>query len=349
MMKRVFFTVLLLMMAVFLNTSAEKVVSEPQTCLDFQYIILEDGCAEIVGYTGTAQGIIIPESLDGTPVRSIGTEAFFMNDKLTSAVIPEGVTMIGAGAFKYCTGLENISLPESLVTLGDSVFYKCKSLKTVTLPGGIKTVPWETFAYSGIESLVLSDGIVSMDELAVDYCDNLTSVVLPSTLEFMDEGAIYACDGIKTIELPSSLRMVGGNPFSCCMNLSEVILAQDNPYFEMVDGILYGIEDQSVVCCPAVWPGTEIIIRDGTKIIHKSAFCWSLNIEAVRIPESVTSIGNYAFQGCQKLKSVNVPDSVNRIGNMVFYKCPNLTLTVREGSYAESYCLKEGIQYEFGQ
>lgn len=348
-MKRGFSVVLLLMIFVLWNVGAAETEPEPQTYLDFQYIILEDGYAEIVGYTGTAQDIVIPESVDGTPVRSIGAKAFYMNDKLISAVIPEGVTKIGAGAFTYCTNLESVSLPESLTTLEDSVFYKCKSLKTVTLPGGIKNVPWETFAYSGIESLVLSDGIVSMEGLAVDYCDNLVSVVLPSTLEFMDEGAIYACDGIETIELPLSLKKVGGNPFSCCMSLSEVIPAQDSPYFETVDGILYGIEDQSVVCCPATWPGTEVIIRDGTKMIHQAAFCWTLNIEAVKIPEGVTSIGSYAFQGCLKLKSMNVPESVKKIGNMVFYNCPNLTLTVTEGSYGASFCMKEGIPYEFEQ
>ena len=280
---------------------------------------------------------------------AIGEKAFANNEDLTGIIIPAGVTEIGDNAFFYCVKLESVSLPESLTYLGEGAFYKCKSLKEANLPGGIKTVRYQTFSYAGIERLVLSDGITALDELAIDYCDYLSCLVLPSTLEIMATDAVYACDSLTEVEVPASLRTVGGNPFSCCMNLGRITVAPDNPYFEVVDGILYGIEDRSLACYPCALPGTEAVVRDGTEVIHQAAFSWATNIKTVTMPEGLLSIGNYAFQGCLNLETANVPSSVVEIGRLVFYNCPLLTLTVEEGSYAARYCAFESIPYAVRQ
>lgn len=63
------------------------------------------------------------------------------------------------------------------------------------------------------------------------------------------------------------------------------------------------------------------------------------------IPDSVISIGNYAFSYCASMKSVTIPDSVTSIGYNALNKCDSLTATVPRDSYAKQYCEDNGIKY----
>ena len=68
---------------------------------------------------------------------------------------------------------------------------------------------------------------------------------------------------------------------------------------------------------------------------------------SITIPDSVTSIGTYAFTGCESLTSVTMPDSVTSIGDDAFAGCESLTATVGRNSYAEQYCAEKGIKYTY--
>ena len=68
-------------------------------------------------------------------------------------------------------------------------------------------------------------------------------------------------------------------------------------------------------------------------------------LTSVSIPDSVTSIGISAFNGCTALTSVSIPGSVTSIGSYAFEGCPSLILSVPMGSYAESYCIANGLRY----
>ena len=72
---------------------------------DYKYIILEDGTAEIMKYSGKVNELMIPKTLDGHEVTSIGNEAFYYCTSLTSVTIPDSVTSIGDEAFTECTSL----------------------------------------------------------------------------------------------------------------------------------------------------------------------------------------------------------------------------------------------------
>ena len=72
---------------------------------DYRYVILEDDTAEITDYFGTAADLVIPETLDGRVVTSIGEKAFDFCGSLSSITIPDSVTSIGDEAFRYCAGL----------------------------------------------------------------------------------------------------------------------------------------------------------------------------------------------------------------------------------------------------
>ena len=97
---------------------------ESNLCFCFSYILLEDDTAEIVGYDGDDDDLVIPSELDGYPVTAIGDSAFYYCEGLYSVVIPEGVTTIGKEAFRECGDLTSVAIPDSVTHIGDVAFLR---------------------------------------------------------------------------------------------------------------------------------------------------------------------------------------------------------------------------------
>lgn len=131
---------LLLTLLLLLCCAVAAAEEEPATIVDstgnYEYILLEDGSAEIVDYVGSAEELEVPAELDGHPVTSIGDEAFSGCDCVTSVTIPGGVISIGNGAFSECDNLSSITLPDGVTSIGDEAFSGC-SLTRITLPDSI--------------------------------------------------------------------------------------------------------------------------------------------------------------------------------------------------------------------
>ena len=90
----------------------------------------------------------------------------------------------------------------------------------------------------------------------------------------------------------------------------------------------------------------SITIPNSVTTIGDYAFCNCISLESITIPNSVTAIGDYAFYGCSSLESVLIPDNVTKIGYYAFYNCDNLTVYCNAGSYAETYCIENNIPYK---
>lgn len=86
---------------------------------DFTYSVLSDNTAQITGYAGTAENLIVPDKLDGYTVTEIGKLCFSGNITLVSLKLPDTVTRIGTRAFAYCTNLASINYPLHLESAGD--------------------------------------------------------------------------------------------------------------------------------------------------------------------------------------------------------------------------------------
>jgi len=114
---------------------------DPET--DFTAIFIDDGeGAEITGYIGNKQEIVIPSLICGKPVTSIGFTVFSYCSALVSVIIPDGVTEIGEGAFTECDNLVSVAIPASVKNIGAGAFFCCHSLTSVTFQG---TIPSANF------------------------------------------------------------------------------------------------------------------------------------------------------------------------------------------------------------
>ena len=119
----------------------------------YSYVIEDDGTVTITDYSGTDTDIVIPQSIDGKMVTSIGWSAFSGCSGLTSISIPEGVTDIEDGAFSECSDLTSINIPKGVTSIGGFAFALCDNLTIYGTSGSFA----ETYAIQhGIPFIIQS-------------------------------------------------------------------------------------------------------------------------------------------------------------------------------------------------
>ena len=118
----------------------------------FTYQVISGNSVKIRGYSNAVGGaVIIPATIAGLPVTSIGDQVFANRTGLTSISLPEGLTSLGYGTFSGCTRLTSLTLPEGLTTIGNYAFEGCTGLTSITLPKGLPTI--DSGAFEGCTGL----------------------------------------------------------------------------------------------------------------------------------------------------------------------------------------------------
>ncbi len=161
---------------------------------------------------------VIPS--DGS-VTSIG-EGALGGTPITSLVIPDSVTSIGAWAFMYCSQLKSISVPVTVQNVGEGAFYECKFLESIFLPYGIKSIGNATFC--GCINLKTADipyGIEYIGEFAFSNCVSLTEIYIPESVNSIGRNAFEFCAGLTAITVPNSVKVIPDNTFYGCLKLER--------------------------------------------------------------------------------------------------------------------------------
>jgi len=152
-------------------------------------------------------------------------------------------------------------------------------------------------------------------------CDKLTDITLPDSIQSIWDSAFYGCSSLVSITIPDSIINIGDEVFWGTAWLNN-----------QPGGVVY--IGKIAYCCVGSIPATTHI-KDGTKVIHAYAFNNQVNLTSISIPNSVTTIGDGAFQYCSGLTSVNIPNSVISLGDYAFNGCSKLT-SVSIGSGVKS-------------
>jgi BspA type Leucine rich repeat region (6 copies) len=100
----------------------------------------ENGQIAIWGYTGFAGAVVIPDTMYGLPVTSIGDYAFRDCGSLSSITIGTNVSSIGNWAFLHCTSLTSVTIPDCVTNIGEGAFKFCTSLTKITVPSGVTSI-----------------------------------------------------------------------------------------------------------------------------------------------------------------------------------------------------------------
>ncbi len=248
------------------------------------------------------------------------------------------VTEIGKSAFSYCTNLTSVTLPETIIGIMDNAFDGCDSLTTIQIPARTGVIVSDAFdGCHTLESITVAAGSTafkSVDGVLMEYDGTTivrypagkadTAYTVPDGVEDFSYEAFDDCESLTEVTLPASFNTYNSY-FQYCDYLQSIAVAESNPNFKSVDGILYSKDGSVLYCYPAYKKGDAFAIPAGTTTLAMDAFHGNKNILTVTAPDSLREIGASAFYDCMNMQSVTLPDSMDSIGDDAFSFCYDLT------------------------
>ena len=208
---------------------------------------------------------------------------------------------------------------------GNQYSFKSKGSYTVGIVLKDNVVDIQTM-FSNVEALnsvIINNSVTSIGNYAFSGCSNLTSITIPDSVTSIGSYAFDDCSKLTSITIPDSVKSIGSYAFSDCHAIKDVNLNVTN-LAEYCKGNAIGsipgnkhlyINNKEI---------TELVIPNSVTTIGHYAFYKCSSLTSITIPNSVTSIGQFAFSGCSNLTSITIPDSVTSIGSYAFDDCNNL-------------------------
>ena len=197
-----------------------------------------------------------------------------------------------------------------------------KSFEELQYFTGLTTIAENAFnVCSTLESIVLPPNITNIGNYAFVGCSNLTSIHIPSMVTTIGIGAFEGCSALTSMTIPSGVTAIGNGAFRGCSGLQTFVVEEGNAYYDSREHCNALIETATNTLLTGT-AGTKI--PDGITTIAGFAFNGVTGLTELTIPQSVTSIGNYAFYSCSDLASINLPDGINTIADNAFSCCTNL-------------------------
>ena len=185
---------------------------------------------------------------------------------------------------------------------------------------GVKVIGDE--AFQGCESLTsinIPNSVTTIGNWAFEGCNSLTSINIPNSVTTIGDWAFGECDSLTNITIPSSVVTIIGNPFMLwygnLKNESKAFIYEDNVLFKKNKTTLIAYRAKE----------TNYTIPNSVTTIGIWAFGGCESLTSINIPNSVTTIENDAFCWCKSLTSINIPNSVTTIGDSAFGGCESLT------------------------
>lgn len=189
--------------------------------------------------------------------------------------------------------------------------------------GNINIPP--TVTYGGITYDVVSLGALAF------YGSTLTSVTIPTSVTRIKSQCFLYSNGPTSVTVPASVAEIGMMAFAA-NNLNIINVAEANPWYQSIDGILFSKDTATIVECPVARSGL-IILPQNTVRIASWAFANCQSISGIVLHEGLTDIGYGAFMTATRLDNVIIPTSVTHIGENLFSGCTALNnLTLAEGN-----------------
>jgi len=253
---------------------------------------------------------------------------------------------------------------------------------------GKKDGEWTDYDYGELQNVeIYKDGVLQPNNgtfigHGTLNCSNQTSITIPNGAIYIGSSAFYACESLTSVIIPKSVTHISNSAFPYSDKFNEINVAADNPKYSSLDGILYNKARDTLIRVPigktviampnsvtnirygalvgcnyltsitlsnritslksdifssddgyGGWVGlTSITIPNSVKSIEEGLFSGCERLTSISLPNSLTAISNQMFMNCKSLTSITIPNSVTSIGESAFYGCTSLTSITIPGS-----------------
>ena len=274
----------------------------------------------------------------------------FLNTPYMEEIVKETPVWIENGVLlNVYTEEDSFSVPEVVNRIGTIAFIECRNLKEIIIPDGVSLSTSSFESLKSLERIKLPDTLTEIPDYAFHCCFSLSEIELPESLTKIGKDSFICCESLKSLTFPDSLTDVADDAFSGSDNL--IINTEKGSYAEE-----YAHRNGIMCYCSSEAGGIEeyyhfhkerdhIVIdsleknsrgRKNLEIpeeiygipvggIGERLFAEECDIlESVKLPESVDTIGAYAFDGCEKLKTIDLTNVSDFIGEYAFRGCKQL-------------------------
>ncbi len=275
---------------------------------DIRWHIDDDGNMTVYG-----SGDMPQYEWETTPWHEAGAD-------IKSLTVEQGVTSICDEAFQRCTALKSVILADSVNNIGSSAFEYCIELTEVNLPNGLSEISEYTFhGCVSLSKIQLPVSVEKIGDHAFYDCRRMSISTMPDSLKQIGDFAFYNCD-IKTLSLPDGVCDIGIGAFASCKGLTSITVENGNLTYRSENNcVIERKTNKLVIGC------STCDVPNGVSAVCAYAFDGCVLLDTVTLPDSVTALEEYAFAYCTSLSKVVFPESLLSVGNNAFYKCTSLS------------------------
>ena len=203
----------------------------------------------------------------------------------------------------------------------DGVLIKYKGeAYSVEIPNSVSKIGDKAFQWSKITDLIIPNSVKEIGSYAFSYCERLKKITLPNSIEKIDIDAFVSCKALTCIEIPSSVTWIGNSSFYGCSGLERITVDDNNPEYKSVNNCLL-TKDGKVLALGC----KNSVIPESVNSIGVFAFSGCSELTKIILPNAVKNIYEHAFTYCKGLKSIEIPNGVTRIDDGAFSGCDGLT------------------------
>ena len=261
----------------------------------------------------------------------------FANNYINSVSLPASITNLGEYIFEECSNLTSISVDEGnsnyssadgvLFNKDKTIIFKCPEGKfgTYTIPDNVTEIASRAFYLSNLTSISMSNSVTLIGEQSFAFCYNLNDMTLSNNLVEIKPSAFYECSALTAITLPNSVAIIGDrafehngftsvtipanvttlgdNVFHACNSLTTIEVSSTNPNYSSLNGVLYNKDQTILFEYPKGKTNTSFEIPESVTSIGKYAFYYA-SFSSIVIPSNVATIEESAFAICRDLKTI---------------------------------------------
>ena len=229
---------------------------------------------------------------------------------LQSITIPNSVRKIGDYAFSKCSSLNSITIPNSVTNIGQAAFDECSSLTTITIPEKVSKIGWGAFSNCASlksvnwNAINTGDILTSSSYATTPFSSSpIETLVIGDKVTYVPQKLCYDCSTLTSVTIGKSVKEIGTDAFLNCTSLAQT-----------------NFEGSISNWCKMTFGN----MHSNPNYYSKSLHINGEEVKDIVIPNTVSSISNYAFYNCENISSVKIPESVKSIGSDAFGGCKKL-------------------------